>query len=198
MDTLRKSVSIQSRWNISAHMCDAQLILIFPPVVYLLREGIWLKSNGRPLFWRQEYQECIVAMLGYRPDPRCCTFLIFTRGARDASPPNILLIVLDDLGYNDLGVNVNSETPTPNLNALAAQGARYTAFLCGFNLFRGPGSTIDWSISCIPWAQTKSPRAIGGYYNHCQRCFRLLPFFRAFNRWSVAIYPGKLAGSHPE
>jgi hypothetical protein len=110
-------------------------------------------------------------MLGYRPDPRCCTFLIFTRGARDASPPNILLIVLDDLGYNDLGVNGNSETPTPNLNALAAQGARYTAFLCGFNLFRGPGSTIDWSISCIPWAQTKSPRAIGGYYNHCQRCF---------------------------
>jgi arylsulfatase A-like enzyme len=55
-------------------------------------------------------------------------FLIFTSGEQDASPPNILLIVLDDLGYNDLGVNGNSETPTPNLNALAAQGTRYTRF----------------------------------------------------------------------
>lgn len=42
------------------------------------------------------------------------------------SRPNILLIVLDDLGYNDLGANGNPETPTPNLNAFAAQGVRYT------------------------------------------------------------------------
>ena len=45
---------------------------------------------------------------------------------RPDGPPNILLIVLDDFGYNDLGANGNPETPTPNLNALAAQGARYT------------------------------------------------------------------------
>jgi arylsulfatase A-like enzyme len=41
-------------------------------------------------------------------------------------PPNILLIVLDDFGYNDLGANGNPETPTPRLDALAVQGARYT------------------------------------------------------------------------
>ncbi len=41
-------------------------------------------------------------------------------------PANILLIVLDDFGYNDLGANGNPNTPTPNLDALAAQGTRYT------------------------------------------------------------------------
>jgi arylsulfatase A-like enzyme len=40
--------------------------------------------------------------------------------------PNILLIVLDDFGYNDLGANGNPEAPTPNLDTLAAQGIRYT------------------------------------------------------------------------
>jgi arylsulfatase A-like enzyme len=43
-----------------------------------------------------------------------------------APPPNILLIVLDDFGYNDLGANGNPNTPTPNLDALAAEGIRYT------------------------------------------------------------------------
>lgn len=41
-------------------------------------------------------------------------------------PPNILLIVLDDFGYNDLGANGNPNTPTPNLDALAAEGILYT------------------------------------------------------------------------
>lgn len=44
----------------------------------------------------------------------------------DSLRPNILLIVLDDFGYNDLGANGNPQTPTPNLDMLAAQGARYT------------------------------------------------------------------------
>jgi arylsulfatase A-like enzyme len=41
-------------------------------------------------------------------------------------PPNILLIVLDDFGYNDLGANGNPNTPTPHLDALAAEGILYT------------------------------------------------------------------------
>jgi arylsulfatase A-like enzyme len=40
--------------------------------------------------------------------------------------PNILLILLDDLGYNDLGANENTEIPTPNLDQLAHQGVRFT------------------------------------------------------------------------
>jgi arylsulfatase A-like enzyme len=52
-------------------------------------------------------------------------YLLHNSG-RHATPPNILLIVLDDFGYNDLGANGNAQTPTPRLDALAAQGARYT------------------------------------------------------------------------
>ena len=39
--------------------------------------------------------------------------------------PNILLILADDLGYNDLGLS-NDKFVTPNLNALAASGIRFT------------------------------------------------------------------------
>lgn len=41
--------------------------------------------------------------------------------------PNILLILADDVGYSDLGCQ-GSEIKTPNLDALAARGARFTNF----------------------------------------------------------------------
>jgi len=45
---------------------------------------------------------------------------------KSAQQPNILLIVLDDLGFNDLGANGNPLAPTPRLDTLAEQGIRYT------------------------------------------------------------------------
>jgi len=45
--------------------------------------------------------------------------------ARAADRPNILLILADDLGYSDLGC-YGGEIRTPNLDALAAGGLRYT------------------------------------------------------------------------
>ncbi len=45
---------------------------------------------------------------------------------RSAARPNVLLIVADDLGYADLGVNGGGEVRTPNLDALAAAGVRCT------------------------------------------------------------------------
>ena len=41
--------------------------------------------------------------------------------------PNILLIVTDDMGYTDIGA-FGSEIPTPNLDALAHAGIRFTNF----------------------------------------------------------------------
>ena len=41
--------------------------------------------------------------------------------------PNILLIINDDMGYSDLGC-YGGEARTPNLNALAENGLRYTQF----------------------------------------------------------------------
>lgn len=43
-------------------------------------------------------------------------------------PPNIVLIVADDLGYGDLGVYGSSVNRTPNLDRLAKQGMRFTDF----------------------------------------------------------------------
>jgi arylsulfatase A-like enzyme len=37
-------------------------------------------------------------------------------------PPNILLIVADDLGWGDVGFNGRTEWSTPNLDRLAGQG----------------------------------------------------------------------------
>jgi arylsulfatase len=45
----------------------------------------------------------------------------------DVRQPNILLIMADDLGYSDLGC-YGGEIQTPNLDALAAGGLRFTQF----------------------------------------------------------------------
>src|SRR5712671_4065734 len=44
-----------------------------------------------------------------------------------ASRPNILLILSDDMGYSDLGC-YGGEIKTPNLDALAKGGLRFTQF----------------------------------------------------------------------
>ena len=41
--------------------------------------------------------------------------------------PNIILIMADDLGYSDLGC-YGGDIETPNLDALAADGLRFTQF----------------------------------------------------------------------
>jgi arylsulfatase A-like enzyme len=43
-----------------------------------------------------------------------------------AKPPNILVILADDLGYSDIGVHGGKVVPTPHLDALAASGVRCT------------------------------------------------------------------------
>lgn len=48
--------------------------------------------------------------------------------AEKAPPVNIILIVSDDQGYNDLGVCGAKDIKTPNLDRLAADGARFTDF----------------------------------------------------------------------
>lgn len=45
---------------------------------------------------------------------------------RIADKPNILIIVGDDMGYADVGFHGVEDIPTPNLDALAADGVRFT------------------------------------------------------------------------
>jgi arylsulfatase A len=46
-------------------------------------------------------------------------------------PPNVILIFADDLGWADLGVYGAQHIETPRLDALAAEGARFTQFYAG-------------------------------------------------------------------
>jgi arylsulfatase A-like enzyme len=50
-------------------------------------------------------------------------------------PPNIVLIVADDLGYNDLSINgggvAGDAVPTPNINSIAANGIRFNRSYAG-------------------------------------------------------------------
>ena len=47
----------------------------------------------------------------------------------NAADPNILLIVADDLGWNDLSLTGNPTISTPNIDRLARKGSFFTQFL---------------------------------------------------------------------
>jgi arylsulfatase A-like enzyme len=46
--------------------------------------------------------------------------------AAPQTKPNILIILADDLGYADLGVQGCKDIPTPNIDSIAANGVRFT------------------------------------------------------------------------
>src|SRR5688572_5114293 len=52
-------------------------------------------------------------------------------GAASNRPPNIILIVADDLGWGDLGCYGNKFIKTPHLDRLAAEGVRFTQGYAG-------------------------------------------------------------------
>jgi arylsulfatase A-like enzyme len=53
-------------------------------------------------------------------------------GRPQGRPPNIVIIVADDMGYADIGVHGSKDIPTPNIDALARSGIRFTdAYVSG-------------------------------------------------------------------
>jgi arylsulfatase A len=51
--------------------------------------------------------------------------------AAPARPPNVVLIVADDMGWGDLGVFGNPTIRTPRLDRLAGEGQKWTSFYAG-------------------------------------------------------------------
>ena len=54
--------------------------------------------------------------------------------AAEAAPPNIVLILADDLGYGDVGAYGARLIKTPNLDRLASEGVRLTDFYASSNV----------------------------------------------------------------
>jgi len=63
-----------------------------------------------------------------------CVVLAACQPARAATPPNIVVIVFDDLGYGDIGAYGASRIATPHLDALASEGLVMTDFYAGANV----------------------------------------------------------------
>src|SRR5258708_26216859 len=51
--------------------------------------------------------------------------------AAEPTKPNIIFILLDDLGYADIGCYGQKKIQTPNLDRLAAEGTRFTDAYAG-------------------------------------------------------------------
>lgn len=49
----------------------------------------------------------------------------------EARKPNVVYILCDDLGYGEVGYNGQEKIKTPEVDALAAKGMRFTAHYCG-------------------------------------------------------------------
>jgi arylsulfatase A len=52
-------------------------------------------------------------------------------GSAGSAAPNIILVVLDDMGYADIGTFGSKTIKTPNIDRMAAQGVRFTSFYAG-------------------------------------------------------------------
>jgi uncharacterized sulfatase len=60
-------------------------------------------------------------------------FLVFvlagtTFAAERSRPPNLILVLIDDMGWGDLSCFGNTAAKTPNIDRLAAEGIRYSQF----------------------------------------------------------------------
>lgn len=64
--------------------------------------------------------------------------------AADASHPNIIYIMCDDLGYGDLGCYGQKVIQTPNLDRMAAEGMRFTDHYSGHTVCR-PSRLVLWT-----------------------------------------------------
>src|SRR5687767_15854353 len=54
--------------------------------------------------------------------------LLAPRAFAAETPPNVIFIFADDLGYGDLSCYGAKDIKTPNIDRLAAEGTRFTSF----------------------------------------------------------------------
>ena len=77
-------------------------------------------------------------------------------------PPNLVFVLLDDLGWRDLGCYGSRLHETPQLDALAAQGARFTQdpWESSLGRIRGSTSRFHYTIHRCFNADSRRNRAL--------------------------------------
>jgi uncharacterized sulfatase len=79
-----------------------------------------------------------------------------------AARPNIVLILADDLGYGDLGCYGHAKFKTPNLDRLAAEGARLTHFNCAASFCAPTRATLMTGRYPFRCGMTQNPTPDAG------------------------------------
>jgi arylsulfatase len=103
-----------------------------------------------------------------------CAFLLVLQSAF-AAPPNIVFILADDLGYSDLGC-YGGEIATPNLDALARGGLRFTQFYNTARCWPSRGALLS-GYYAQQIHRDGLPGVAGGGQGVRQQWARLLPDF---------------------
>ena len=109
-----------------------------------------------------------VVMTACSSPPSPSTKAPSTQAGTRSSRPNIVMIVADDLGFADVGM-FGGEVRTPNLDALASGGVRFTNFCTGPScsptrsmLFSGTDSHIAGLGNMSEWT-APNQRGVPGY-----------------------------------
>ena len=110
-------------------------------------------SPRRPLGGRaSRWAACVLCVL-------VAAFVFETAGRRSA-PPNIIVILADDLGYGDLGAYGQKRIRTPRLDQMAAEGMRFTSFYAGHTVC-APSRVALLSGADMAHSHTRSNRGPG-------------------------------------
>ena len=106
----------------------------------------------------------ISSVLGLRTIPClfCLLLLTFSAVAQRDSPPNIVIIYADDLGYGDLGPYGNAVHRTPHLDRMAREGVEFTDFYVTSGVCTPSRSSlmtgsyaqrVDMHVNARPWGE---------------------------------------------
>ncbi|MGB1929879.1 MAG: sulfatase-like hydrolase/transferase, partial [Mariniblastus sp.] len=95
---------------------------------------------------------CAMTGLLWLCDPNC------GHSIQAADPPNVVIIMVDDLGYSDIGC-YGGEIDTPNLDSLASNGLRFSQF---YNTAKCHSSRVSLLTGqyCIAAGDTKMDHAV--------------------------------------
>jgi arylsulfatase A-like enzyme len=109
------------------------------------------------------------------------------------SRPNIVLIMADDLGFSDIGP-YGSEIATPNLDALARRGVRFTQF---YNCARCVPTRASLLTGLYPHKAGVGYMEPGNRYNDAIQARRSLPEYQGYlNRSCITIAEALRTGGY--